>query len=246
MFKDHFSEAAERYARFRPDYPPRLFRYLADHAPACTRAWDCGTGSGQAARGLANHFGFVVASDASRQQLERRRRHPRVGYVLCLAEAAPLPPASLDLVVGAQAVHWFDIEAFYAEARRTARPDGLIAVWSYNLCRVTPAVDRIVERYYSEIVGPYWPPERSVVETGYRSIPFPFREIEPPQFEMEAMWRAEEFASYLGTWSSSQAYRKAKRRDPIETIASELTRAWGSEKRRRVSWLLHLRVGHVT
>lgn len=63
-FKDHFLETAAGYVRFRPRYPEALFDYLAGEAPGRERAWDCATGSGQAAIGLARHFEQGIATDA--------------------------------------------------------------------------------------------------------------------------------------------------------------------------------------
>lgn len=245
-FLDHFSDTAERYARYRPGYPVELFEYLAGLAPGRRRAWDCGTGSGQAAEGLAAHFECVIATDASREQIGRRREPEGVVYSVCAAEAAPLAAASIDLVVAAQAVHWFDMPGFYSEARRVARPGGIVAVWSYNLCTITPAIDAVVHRYYTEVVGPYWPSERSVVETAYRTIAFPFAEVTVPRFEMAADWSLADFAGYLGTWSSSRGYLRARRSDPLEEIREELAHAWGDPAEgRRVVWPLHMRAGRV-
>jgi SAM-dependent methyltransferase len=245
-FPDHFSDTADRYARFRPGYPDELFEYLAGLAPARGRAWDCGTGSGQAAQGLAAHFDWVIATDASRQQVRRRRLSDGVVYTVCAAEAAPLAATSIDLIAVAQAVHWFDMRGFYAEVRRVARSGGIIAVWSYNLCTIASAIDAVVRRYHGEVVGPYWPPERSVVETAYRTIAFPFAELAAPDFEMTADWSLADFAGYLGTWSSSRGYRRATGADPLDVIREELADAWGDpDHSRRVVWPLHLRVGRV-
>lgn len=245
-FSDHFSDTADRYARFRPGYPDELFEHLAGLAPAQRRAWDCGTGNGQAAAGLAVHFERVIATDASREQIGQRRERDGVIYTVCAAETAPLAATSIDLVVAAQAVHWFDMRRFYAEARRVARPGGIVAVWSYNLCTITPAIDAVVQRYYSEVVGPYWPPERSVVETAYRTLAFPFAEVTAPRFEMTADWPLADFAGYLGTWSSSRGYRRARGADPLDVIREELANAWGdAAQRRRVVWPLHMRAGRV-
>ena len=62
-FADHFSGVAADYARSRPRYNDDLFAWLATLPARRERAWDVGTGSGQAALGLARHFTAVVASD---------------------------------------------------------------------------------------------------------------------------------------------------------------------------------------
>src|SRR5438045_1897140 len=187
-FKDYFSQHAGAYARHRPHYPPELFEYLASLPTERHLAWDCGTGNGQAAVGLAPYFERVIATDASADQLANAFPHEKVTYRVAIAGSAGLDPGSVDLITVAQALHWFDLEAFFEEVRRTLKPGGAIAVWAYALCRITPALDAIVDRFYFETVGPYWPKERKLVDDGYRSLVFPFNEIEPPTFAIELPW----------------------------------------------------------
>jgi len=68
-FKDHFSRQATDYARFRPQYPHALFRFIAVTAPNDQLALDCATGNGQAAVALAEFFQKVIALDASGEQI---------------------------------------------------------------------------------------------------------------------------------------------------------------------------------
>ena len=243
-FPDHFSAVASQYAAHRPDYPPALFAYLASIAPARRLAWDCGTGSGQAALGLARHFEHVVATDASARQLERARPHRRVEYREARAEESGLPDASADLVTAAQALHWFDRERFWAEATRVLVPRGVVAVWCYLLFRVDAAVDAVIRRFYADVVGPYWPPERGLVERGYATIAFPFEEVSSPAFHMAKRWTLPQVAGYLGTWSAVRGYVAARGEDPVVGFLPELQAVWGGpDGVRRVVWDLQLRVG---
>lgn len=245
-FRDHFSQHCGDYARHRPGYPPELFAWLAEAAPGRERAWDCGTGSGQAARGLAAHFGAVVATEPSVAQLAQAAPHPRVRYVRALAEEAPLAGRSCDLVAVAQALHWFDLERFYREVRRVAQPGALLAAWTYGLARVGPAVDAAVEEFYGAVVGPYWPPERSHVMAGYRTLPFPFEELAPPAFAITLDWTLADILGYLGTWSAVARFRAAEGRDPVALFTPTLRAAWGRpDEVRPVRWPLALRVGQV-
>ena len=245
-FKDHFSPQAKDYARFRPRYPSELFRFLASLPPARARAWDCGTGSGQAAVGLAGWFDEVVATDASQKQIDSATRHPRVLYRTAPAENSGIESDSIDLTVVAQALHWFDLDRFYEEVRRVSRPGGILAAWTYDLFRITPGVDAVVHHYYKEIVGPYWPPERKWVEDRYRTIPFPFPELPAPDFTLEARWNLADLVGMLGTWSSTQICRQTTGADPREAVSASLERAWGpAGTSRRVIWPLHLRLGTV-
>ncbi|PYJ68604.1 MAG: SAM-dependent methyltransferase [Verrucomicrobia bacterium] len=242
-FKDHFSKQAADYAKFRPRYPQKLFEYLGSVAPNRGLAWDCGTGNGQAAVGLATVFDRVIATDASEKQIANARSHERVEYRVTRAEKSDLESASIDLIMVAQALHWFDLDRFYDEVRQVVKPDDVLAASAYNLLRVQPAIDEVVNRYYYEVVGPFWPPERELVEN-FADLPFPFHEIDPPKFEMTAQWNLDHLIGYLRTWSSTQRFMAANGADPLEQIIDELRRAWGNPQEvRTVLWPLILRLG---
>lgn len=246
-FQDHFSVQAGAYARFRPVYPEALFSWLAQQVPARQLAWDCATGNGQAALGLAPYFTQVVASDASPEQVLRARPHPQIHYLVANAEEPPAEAQGADLVTVAQALHWFNFERFYPAVKRTLKPDGLFAAWSYGLMRVIPEVDSVVQDYYSNIVGSYWPPERQHIENGYRSIPFPLVEVAAPNFVMQTEWSLENLLGYLETWSAARRYRQAREgADPLEPVRVRFMRAWGEASTRAVTWPVFLRAGRFT
>lgn len=226
-FKDYFSEQAAGYASFRPRYPERLFDFLADIAPRRAQAWDCATGSGQAALGLAKYFDRVIASDASPEQISNATPHPRVEYRVVPAEKSGLRKGSVDLLAVAQALHWFDLPAFFQEAKRVLIPGGVIAVWCYQLFTIDPAVDRLVDRFYRGTLGPYWPPERKMVEEGYRSISFPFVERKVPSFSIESSLTLQQLGGYLRTWSATRRYIAARGEDPVTDLLSALSEVWG-------------------
>ncbi len=245
-FKDHFSGHAADYARFRPGYPPALFDWLAGVAPGRDCAWDVGTGNGQAARDLATRFARVHATDASAEQIAQAHGPANVAFLPEPAERCSLSDAAADLVTVGQALHWFDLPAFYAEVERVVRPGGVVAAWTYQLSEVSAAVDEVVVDFYTNGVGPWWPPERVHVEQGYRDLPFPFEELEPPVFTLEREMTLDEYTAYLGTWSAVRRYRAAKGADPIEPLRSALEARWGgTERRRTVRWPLRLRAGRA-
>jgi SAM-dependent methyltransferase len=245
-FPDHFSSAAPDYRAYRPRYPASLFDALAAAAPHRRLAWDCATGSGQAAVGLAGHFDAVAATDASEQQLAAAEPHPGVDYRRARAEASGLAEGSVALVTVAQALHWFDRPAFFAEVRRVLSPDGILAAWCYGLMEVDPSVDAVIHGYYTETVGPYWPPERELVESGYRGIEFPFEEIVLPPAHIEARWTLDELCGYLGTWSATLRYRSANGSDPVPRLKETLRPLWGDRPvARTVRWPLAVRAGRV-
>lgn len=244
-FKDHFSGHAGSYARFRPGYPSDLYAWLAEATPARDLAWDVGTGNGQAARGLAEHFVRVVATDASAEQLRHALAPKNVTFRQALAERSGLDDATVDLVAVGQALHWFDLDSFYAEVHRVLRPRGLLAAWTYQLNVVTPAVDAEIRHFYEEVVGPWWPPERVHVERAYRDLAFPFVEREVPTFSLETQWTLDDYLDYIATWSAVRRYRLDRGDDPIPALRSRLTPSWGRPRQvRRVTWPLALRAGY--
>ena len=248
-FKDHFSGHAGDYSRYRPGtYPHAMFKALAALAPDRECVWDCATGNGQAALGLAAHFARVEATDASDKQIAAAVAHPKIHYSVAPAEASGLPDRSVALVTVAQALHWFDLAAFYAEVRRVAKPGSVLACSCYMHCSVDPGVDAVTARLYSDILGDaYWPPERKHVERGYADLDFPFTEIALPAFQMEVQWTFEGYVGYLRSWSATQAYIKKNGRDPLELVGDELMQAWGdAASARRVLWPMTIRAGWVS
>lgn len=244
-FQDHFSTQAATYAKARPTYPAELFAELARLAPGNALAWDCGAGNGQASVGLADHFERVVATEPSAAQLVEVVPHSRVVYQQSAETVSGVADGSVDLVTAAQAAHWFNRPAFYAEVQRVLKPGGVVALVSYGVSSVTPEVDALVHAFYSETVGPFWPPERVLVETGYRDFEFPFAEFAFPHVAIAHDWTAAEFAGYLRSWSAVARFQKANGVDPVAKFQPELTRAWGSGSR-RVVWPLAGRIGRVS
>ncbi len=243
-FKDHFSSHSDAYERYRPGYAPALYEWLAAQSPGTRLAVDVATGNGQAALGLAEYFDAVIATDASAAQLAAARPHPRLEYRPEPAEAIGIADGSADLVVAAQAAHWFDWNAFVAEVQRVLRPGGLLAVWSYGNFRATPGIERLVLDFSRDVVGPFWPRERRHVEEGYRDLVPPFPAVEAPPFEMRADWDLESALGYIGTWSAVKRYRERCGRDPVALIAAPLAAAWGPG-RRALAWPLALRAARV-
>jgi ubiquinone/menaquinone biosynthesis C-methylase UbiE len=244
-FKDHFSRLAPQYAEFRPRYPGALFDFLAKASPSRKRAWDCACGSGQATLDLADRFESVIGTDASAQQVAAAKPHPRVTYAVARAEESGLENESTDLITVAQALHWFDLPVFFAEAKRVLRAAGVLAVWTYGVPRLNePQLDKLLHTYYWDTVGEYWPPERRLVESGYRSIEFPFQEMTSPSLSMLESWNQAQFLGYVRSWSATARYVEARGKDAVAELEAQLSPLWGDAQRARtVSWPLSLRVG---
>jgi SAM-dependent methyltransferase len=242
---EHFTSVAGAYAAYRPNYPAALFDWLAEVAPARGLAWDCGAGSGQATRDLAQRFGGVVATDASRAQLRSLLGASGVAVWSAVAEHSGIRAARVDLVAVAQALHWFDLRALYAEVRRVLRRRGVVAVWTYADPQLEGAPGPALHAF-ARAMRPWWPAGRALVESGYQTIPFPFAEFPPPALTMTADWSIDALVGYLGTWSAVGAYRKAQGDDPIPRLRAALAPGWGDPRApRRVTWKLSLRAGRV-
>ena len=245
-FKDHFSRNAAQYSAFRPAYPEALFEWLAGHTTGHDLAWDCATGNGQAARGLARHYTHVVGTDASAGQLKHAFVNPRILYRVAPAEHSGLEDGTADIVTVAQALHWLPLTPFFAEVQRVLARGGLVAFWGYGLPSASSArLDRELQRFYDVIVGPYWPPERQMVDEHYRSVDFPFVELEVPPFAIEHPLTRRGLEGYLRTWSATQRYRSARPNDdPLDQIAPVLAAEWPDpDEMRVVRWPMFVRAG---
>lgn len=260
VFKDHFSGHAAQYAAARPQYPSELFEFINTQCSQRKLAWDCAAGNGQAGIGLSPFFETVLATDGSFSQLreydsvwsEHRSSDTEFLRIAMLSEQVALQSCSVDLVVVAQALHWFDRQRFFAELDRVLKPGGVLAVWCYGIQHIETNVDRVISWFYNDILGPYWPEERRLVEAGYQDIEFPYQELSCPSFELQKLWCLDELFAYFDSWSAVQRYRRTVGEDPLELVKAELQTNWlGSEAnpddraltmQKMISWPLSLRV----
>jgi SAM-dependent methyltransferase len=241
--QDHFSTISSQYAASRPAYPRALYEWLARIAPGRDRAWDCACGNGQAARDLAGYFSHVIATDLSAEQLCEATPHPRIEYRVAVAESCGLPAGSCDVVTVAQALHWFELDRFYQEVRRVLRPGGVLAAWCYGAGSIAvDQADAVFQDFYHNVVGPYWQPERKLVEDGYSTLPFPQRELTAPIFEIELNWSLEQLMGYVRSWSATALYIRSRGSDPVPDLYSGLLRSWGDPRScQQVRWALSVR-----
>ncbi len=244
MRKDRFSEHASSYATFRPTYPKELYQYLFALVESKQLAWDVGCGNGQVAFDLAAFFEHVVATDISAKQLQHAKQVANIIYKVAPAEVSGLEDSSVDLVAVGQALHWFDFEKFFKEVKRVAKPGAVVAVWGYGLLRIDPDIDKLIDTFYRHKVGTYWDAERKWVDEAYRTIPFPFEELEAPPLSIHFQWTREELLGYLSTWSAVRKYIAAHQENPVEQLMHEVTKHWHKEKM-PVHFPVFMRVGRV-
>jgi len=241
--KDLFSNQAGTYAAFRPTYPDELYQFIYSRLHHFDAAWDCGTGNGQVARDLAKKFRTVFATDISAKQLGNAYPAENIRYSQA-GEETTFKDNSMDLITVAQAIHWFDREKFYKEVRRVAKEDALLAVWGYGLLSINSELDLPLRDFYYKQVGPYWDPERKLIDEQYRTISFPFSEINVPRFNFYFEWTIEEFLGYLNTWSSVQNYKQINGINPVDELAERILPMWGPEKR-TITFPLFARFGEI-
>jgi ubiquinone/menaquinone biosynthesis C-methylase UbiE len=196
------------------------------------------------ARDLAAYFVKVYATDSSMKQLEHAPAAANVQYSQAPAEKTSFPDSMFDLITVGQAIHWFNIQEFYKEAIRVARPGAVLAVWGYSLLSVNPRIDEMVLDFYTKIIGPYWDPERRLIDEHYRTIPFPFEEIQSPGFSFSFDWTLAELHGYLTTWSAVQKYIKANGANPVNALVEKIRPFWVKE-RMTVTFPLFLRCGRI-
>jgi len=202
-FIDLFSGHSEFYAAARPTYPEQVLRELVDLAPGRERAWDAGTGNGQAARALAAHFAHVHATDASAAQIASAQPHPGITFAAEPAERCSLPDRSCDLIVSAQAMHWFDMPAFTAEVRRLLRPGGVVAAIGYGWWYVDPEIDAIVA-VLLKALEPHWLPGNWLLINGYRELQLPGEEVRLAPAAIHLAWQRRQLEDYISSWSVVQ------------------------------------------
>ncbi|NVJ66184.1 MAG: class I SAM-dependent methyltransferase [Gammaproteobacteria bacterium] len=224
--KNYFSDIAQQYQRNRPDYPSEIFQYLSMVCDNHQLAWDVGTGTGQAAAQLANQFDKVIATDESIEQIAHAKKFPNVTYLRETAENATLEDQSVDLITVAQALHWFDFDAFMQQVERVLKPGGIFAAWCYSLVHINPEVDKSIKLLYDDILGDYWSKRRHWIDAGYSNFEFPHPLLMPPKIQMEITWSYQQFADYLRTWSAVQKYKSMEGEDPVNLILQPLEFAW--------------------
>lgn len=243
--KDLFSDQSRNYARFRPHYPRELFVYLRSLCCAHNRAWDAACGNGQAAHMLLPFFDQVIATDLSAQQIAHALMREKINYYVATFEDSKIDTDTVDLITVAQAFHWFDQNAFVDEVRRVAKADAILAIWCYGLAMIDSTVDAIIRHLYHDILGPFWEPERKLVETNYSDVQLPFAVIDAPSFAMASEWMLDDLYGYLRTWSSYKKFVAHTKSDPLCVLGESLREGFGEHKKREVRWSIAPKIWRV-
>jgi len=139
-----FSQVADAYDRSRPSYPQAAVEWLVGPGPTTARVLELGAGTGKLTALLSSLGHQVLATDPSEEMLRLLAvRVPQAAVAMAAAERVPVASRSVDVVVAAQAFHWFDRDRSLSETARVLRPGGRLAlVWNHRDERV-PWVKRL-------------------------------------------------------------------------------------------------------
>ncbi len=229
---------------YRPSYPDELYAFLFKHTNRFGRALDCGTGNGQVAVRLAEKFDEVIGIDISKEQIARAFEGERITYKVADASESGLDSESVDLITAAQALHWFNTDKFYREVERILKPSGLLACWGYGLCTVNDQIDPLIQSFYDDVIGPFWPRQRMHIEEEYNSLRFPYPTINHPDVWIKKSWNLDQLLGYFRSWSSTQRYMQYKGYDPVRMLAVRLKRYWGdTEEPKHIYWPVFIKAG---
>lgn len=237
-----FSKIASQYSTWRPRYPTTLFDRLIEFCPTHQSAWDCATGSGQAAIDLARYFSQVEATDSSADQIAAATQAANVHYSVQPAENTHFPDHHFDLVTVAQALHWFDHDRFWKEVHRVLKPDGVFAAWTYVWPHISPDIDAVVQEML-EIIRPYWSTKNQIAWNGYRELSWPFIELPVPKIEFSCRWNRDQFLSYVRTWSATTRCIEHQGEAFFTEFTAMLSSVWRSEQIKKVEMEFHCRAG---
>lgn len=244
--KDLFSHDSNLYAKYRPTYPDSLFDFIAGLSEQHSTAWDCGTGNGQLASKLSAFFDVVQATDISAQQLEHAVRKNNIHYSVQAAEHSSFPDQYFDLIIVAQAIHWFQFNSFYNEVYRVMKPNGIFMVTGYGTLRINPKIDSILHHFHEHTLDGYWDPERKYVDESYTTIPFPFTEITCPDLYNSFHWSLSDLEGYINTWSAVKKFIHQNQTNPVPDLMQSLRPYWELNNIMEVQFPLLLRAGTLT
>jgi ubiquinone/menaquinone biosynthesis C-methylase UbiE len=245
--KDIFSSHADLYAKYRPLYPRELYEFVLGHVPGKAAALDCGTGNGQAAGVLAEHFTEVHATDISEKQIQKAIHKDNLFYHVCKAENLPLADNYFDLITSATAVHWFQFDQFFAEIKRVGKNNSVFACWAYKVVRTNHEnINNLIDRFYGETIHSYWDAERRHVDEEYKDIPMPFREVKTPSFATQLSWDLQTLEGYLNTWSAVQHYIRKNQANPVKQLMEELNREVGAHDKILMTFPIFMRMGIIS
>jgi len=244
--KNLFADIGQNYATYRPSYPDELGEALTKLCKNKQLALDVGCGTGQLTAILSQYFDQVIGTDINSDQLKHAHKAENITYLHEGAEETSLENGSVDLIVVAQAAHWFDLKAFYKEVERISTDDGIIALVSYGVPYIESATSSVFQQGYWQLIHQYWPEERKHVEEGYLNLDFPFEEIDFPELFIHREMNYDTFIGYMKTWSAYKTAQQSGDLNSFKTFFGQLEQAWEDRQTiKTITWPISVRVAQV-
>ncbi len=244
--QDNFSKQSSFYKKYRPNYPIKLINDILRITSGRDYCWDCGTGNGQVAIELSNHFKRVYATDISEKQIANALKRENIEYSVGRSEKTAFNKSQFDLITVAQALHWFDFKAFNKEINRVAKNGAIVAIWGYGLLRIETSIDLLIDRFYKDTIGPYWNQERKHVDAAYATIALDFKEISlKKNYEIKTKWTLEDLEGYLNSWSSVQNYIIQNQENPVNGVIEDLKKYWKKDTTKEIRFPIFTRIGRI-
>lgn len=242
----NYESVAQAYKIFRPKYPRGLFEEVICHVKNRNLAWDCGTGNGQVAFSLAKHFTKVIGTEKCDEQLKNVYQATNIEYFNGLAEYSNLCENSVDLITCAQAVHWFDLDSFYAEVLRVGNDNAIIAIWGYDRFYINNQIDSVLNEFFNQFLAPFRDDiPRRYLRSHYSTLPFEFEEIECSNFSINLFWELSDLIGYLSTMSSLREFILMNQHNPISNLVEKLANYWPKDRLLQTVFPIFIRIGRI-
>lgn len=135
-----FSNRVENYVKYRPGYPAEMFAYLIKQKVLKSDSViaDIGSGTGISAKLFLDNGNMVYGVEPNNEMRKAAEklysRQKNFKSIVGTAEATTLKSKSIDIIIAAQAFHWFKPEEFKKEIIRVLKPGGVVLlIWNERL-----------------------------------------------------------------------------------------------------------------
>ena len=244
--QSYFDFSSDVYSKGRPTYPPELYLWLSNQVKNQQCVWDCACGTGQVSIDLAAYFEQVEATDISESQIAEAIPHRKVNYKVSPSEVCEYPDQHFDAICVGQALHWFDLEKFWPEVKRTLKPGGIFACWGYSWLSVCPEIDDIINSQIMSKLKPHWPAQNRTLWNQYDDVTFPLEMLDVPEFELTFKWNAYRLFDYMQTWSAIRALEHEDATQVLADAWDAIIKVWQEPlEKREVTIPFFVKAGRV-
>lgn len=254
---------AAHYDNARPSYPQSFYEELmAYHSGKTDLAVDIGCGTGLVTFELAKYFTDVIGTDPSITMIKQCKTRPsaNIDFKVGSAEALPdIAANSIDMITGAECIHWVDHAKFYKESWRILKPGGTLAYWFYKdpIIIGFPKANALYDKYCygDDYMGPFWQqPGRNFLRTFMKEVEVPqllFDNVTTQEYLVEDFPQktplsikmtvtVDWWESYIKSWSAYHSWMKENgdKNDIAEDFVQELKQLenWSNDTEIELIW----------